>query len=274
MKTGPKGPKMGLLVGLVVLILAGLALWAGQRRFIYFPDRGEPSIAAMGPGWEEVTYETGDALTLHAWYRAPTTGQPVVLVFNGNAGNRAGRVSLGRALADAGMGVLLTDYRGYGGNPGSPSETGLAADARGAVGFVQEREPDTDLIYFGESLGAAVAVELASAVPPTVLILRSPFTSLVAIGREHYPWLPVGFMLEDRYPSDERIGDVGVPTLVVAGGDDSIVPIGQSRSIYLSAPEPKRLVVIPGADHNDPSLVSGPDVVDAVIAFIAEATGR
>jgi len=266
-----KGPVVGALIALAVFVLVASGIWAGQRRLIYLPDESSPSIAVMGPGWEEVAYETVDGLTLQAWYRAPSTGQPVVLVFNGNAGNRAGRASLGRGLASAGLGVLLTDYRGYGGNPGHPSEDGLAADARGAVAFLREREPDSRLVYFGESLGAAVAVELASADPPTALILRSPFTSLPAIGRVHYPWLPVGAILKDRYPSDERIGNVEVPTLVVAGNEDAIVPISQSRSIYEAAPGPKRLVVIPGADHNDPDLVSGPDVIDEVVAFIAEA---
>lgn len=269
-----RGSVMSAFIALAVVLVAGLGMWAGQRRLIYFPDESAPSIGVMGAGWEEVTYETADGLMLGAWYRAPSPGQPVVVVFNGNAGNRAGRASLGRGLASAGLGVLLTDYRGYGGNPGHPTEAGLAADARGAVAFLREREPDHRLAYFGESLGAAVAVKLASADPPTALILRSPFTSLSAIGRVHYPWLPVAAMLKDRYPSDELIGDVVVPTLVVAGDGDAIVPFSQSRAIYEAAPGLKRLVVIPGADHNDANLVSGPDVVDEVVAFIGEVTER
>ena len=265
---------MGILIGLAVVFVAGLGMWAGQRRLIYFPDENAPSIEVMGPGWEEVAYQTGDGLTLGAWYRAPSPGQSVVLVFNGNAGNRADRASIGLGLTSAGLGVLLTDYRGYGGNPGDPSEDGLAADARAAAAFVGDREPGAPVVYFGESLGSAVAVELAVAEPPAALILRSPFTSMAAIGRVHYSWLPVGAILKDRYPSDERIGEVEVPTLVVASDADSIVPIDQSRAIYEAAPGPKHLVVVPGADHNDPNLVSGPEVIDEVMTFIGQATDR
>jgi hypothetical protein len=172
------------------------------------------------------------------------------------------------------LGVLLTDYRGYGGNPGHPTEEGLANDARAAVAFVRERAAGSPLVYFGESLGAAVAVELAAVDPPAALVLRSPFTSLAAVGRVHYPWLPVGSLLKDRYPSDERIQSMLIPTLVIAGDADSIVPISQSQKICAAAPGCEQLVVIPKADHNDPALVSGPRLIEEVAAFVAEATSR
>ena len=201
----------------------------------------------------------------------PEPGQPVVLVFNGNAGNRADRAPLGSGLAAAGLGVLLTDYRGYGGNPGHPTEDGLASDARAAVSFVREWAAGSPLVYFGESLGAAVAVELASADPPAALVLRSPFTSLADMGRVHYPWLPASALLKDRYPSIERIGSVHTPTLIVAGETDAIVPVDQSRALFAAAPGPKQLLVIPSADHNDPVLVAGREMIETVVAFIAEA---
>ncbi len=266
-----------ILGGVVVLasaLVIGVGIWLLQRRLIYLPDPSAPSIAEMGSGWEEVELETPDGLTLGAWYRKPDADLPIVIVFNGNAGNRAGRASLGRGLAAAGFGVLLTDYRGYGGNPGHPTETGLAADARAAVAFTREHLPSNPVVYFGESLGAAVAVELAYADPPAALILRSPFTSLVAAAQVHYPWLPVGVMLKDRYESDELIGAVGAPTLVIAGDADSIIPFDQSLKIYDAAPGTKQLVVVPGADHNDPELISGRTVIREAVSFILEATDR
>lgn len=263
------------ILGALAVLAFGLAsvvgLWTVQRRLIYFPDRSDPLLNVMEPGWEEVAYETTDGLVLRAWYWDPEPSQPVVVVFNGNAGNRADRALLGSGLAARGLGVLLTDYRGYGGNPGHPTEDGLARDARAAVAFVREHASGNPLVYFGESLGAAVTIELASVDPPAVLILRSPFTSLVDVGRVHYPWLPVGGLLKDRYPSDERIGSIQVPTLVVAGEADSIIPISQSREIFAAAPGPKRLVVVPGADHNDSILVSGSEMIDHVAAFVAQA---
>lgn len=239
-----------------------------QRRLIYFPDNRLPAIEVMGLGWEEVSYSTGDGLTHRAWFREPQPGEPIVVVFNGNAGNRADRAGLGSGFVEAGLGVLLTDYRGYGGNPGTPTEDGLALDARGAVGFVNTRAPASPRVYFGESLGAAVAIELAAADPPAALVLRSPFTSLEAVGRAHYPWLPVGALLKDRYPSIDRIGLVGAPTLVIAGDADSIVPIEQSESIFNAAAEPKHLVVVSDADHNSPSLTGG-TIVREVVEFVA-----
>ena len=262
---------MGVLGVLVVVAALVVGLWAGQRRLIYFPDRTAPSLSLIGPGWEEVAYQTTDGLTLGAWYRAPEPGRPVVVVFSGNAGNRADRASLGTGLANTGLGVLLVDYRGYGGNPGHPTEDGLARDARAAVAFVQERAPGSPLVYFGESLGAAVAIEAAGGDPPAVLVLRSPFTSLTEVGREHYAWLPVGALLKDRYPSRDRIGSIQVPTLIVAGDADSIVPIHLSRELFEAAPGPKQLLVIPGADHNDAILVSGRDLIDEVAAFVARS---
>lgn len=271
MATPSRRMTLGALAIVIALLASVIGLWAVQRRLIYFPDRGAPSLAVMGPGWEEVTYQTTDDLSLRAWYRPPDHDGPVVVVFSGNAGNRGDRASLGSGLAAAALGVLLTDYRGYGGNPGHPTEEGLARDARAAVAFVQGRAPGSPLVYLGESLGAAVGIELASADPPAALILRSPFTSLADVGREHYPWLPVGALLKDQYPSSGRIGSVRVPTLVIAGDADSIVPISQSREIFAAAPGTKKLVVIPGADHNDGILLSGPEVLNEIGDFLAGA---
>ena len=259
---------LGLVAVVLVTALGAGGMWAAQRRLLYFPDGASPSAALLPDGWEPVSYPTSDGLTLDAWYRPPEPGQGVVIVFNGNAGNRGGRVPFGEGLAASGMGVLLTDYRGYGGNPGHPSEDGLANDARAALAFIRQAAPGSSIVYFGESLGAAVAVELASHEPPAALVLRSPFTSLADVGRVHYPWLPVGRFLKDRYPSLDRIGTIDVPLLVVAGDADSIIPVEQSRDLYAAANDPKRLVVIPGVDHNDPSLTYGREVIEAVVAFI------
>lgn len=253
---------------LAVILLMVVALWVAQRNIIYITDPATPDLRVIGAGWEAVTLETSDGLALAAWFRAPESGRPVIIVFNGNAGNRGVRAELGRRLAASGFGVLLTDYRGYGGNPGRPTEEGLARDARAAAAFAAERVPPEGLVYFGESLGAAVAVELATKRPPAALILRSPFTSLVAVGQHHFPWVPVGLLLKDRYPSDERMGSIRVPTLVIAGDADATVPFAQSRAIYEAAAEPKRLVVIEGADHNDAALVAGAGMIDEILRFL------
>ena len=197
---------------------------------------------------------------------------PAVLVCNGNGGNRAMRAALAGALARMGLAVLLFDYRGYGGNPGSPTEEGLAADARAATGYLAGR-PEVDparLVYFGESLGAAVALRLAIERPPAALVLRSPFASLAEVGRVHYPVLPVSWLLRDRFDSAALAGRLDAPLLVVAGDRDGIVPVGHSRRLFAAAPQPKRLVVLEGADHNDLDLLAGPRLLAELRAFLAE----
>ncbi len=246
-----------------------------QRRLIYFPFPAQvPRAEAVLAGARDVTLRTVDGLALGAWVveaSKPDRGM-AVLVANGNAGNRSLRAPLARALARAGLAVLLFDYRGYGGNPGRPSEEGLYRDARAARDYLSGREDiDTQrLVYFGESLGAAVMVKLATEHPPAGLVLRSPFTSLAAVGRLHYPWLPVGWMLKDRYESLDAIKDLHVPILVIAGEDDGIIPASQSRALHEAAPGPKRLLLIEGADHNDPELFVGPELLAGLGRFLDE----
>lgn len=195
---------------LILLILA----WLFRRKLIYLPDTTPLSSAsAFDTRAREVSFETEDGLRLEAWLVRPS-GAPsaAVLVFHGNGGDRATRLPLAQALAAQGHGVLLTDYRGYAGNPGRPSEKGLRAGARAArrwlvgEGFAPER-----LVHFGESRGSGVAVTLAAEHPPAALVLRSPFTSLDDLAAHHYPFLPARLLLRDRYPPLETIGKVASP---------------------------------------------------------------
>jgi fermentation-respiration switch protein FrsA (DUF1100 family) len=262
-------PASYVLVVLLVLVLIIAAVWLMQRRLIYFPDRSAPPPAAhVVPGAEDVTLHTADGLSLTAWLVRPRTKDRRlgVLVAPGNAGNRLARASLARELADLGLTVLLIDYRGYGGNPGRPTETGLARDVRAARAYlINEADVPADrLIYYGESLGAAVVTSLAAEHPPAGLVLRSPFTDLAAVGREHYPLLPVRLLLRDRYPVADLIARVDAPTVVVYGTADAIVPPAQSIGVAEAAKGPVRVVAVDGADHNDVSLVAGPELVDAV----------
>ena len=263
-----------LLPAVLVLIALFVFLWAVQRRLMYFPMGPVLEPADVGATHvERVTFPTSDGLTLHGWFfpASPSPARFTIIVFNGNAGNRSYRAPLAAALQARGHAVLLFDYRGYGGNPGTPTESGLKEDARAARAYVIGR-PGVDrerVAYFGESLGTGVAVTLAAEHPPAALVLRSPFTSMVDVGRMHYPMLPVRWLLRDRYASGERIAQIGSPLLVIAGDRDSVIPLDQSRRLYdASSASPKELLIVPGADHNDAALLDGDEMITAVDAFL------
>ena len=266
------------LVALVVMVSVLALIWSQQRKLIYFPFRDVPNPDTLGlDGVDAVSFPTHDGLTLSGWFVSRTvTPEFTVIVFNGNAGNRAFRAPLADALARANLAVLLFDYRGFGGNPGSPTEQGLATDARAARDYAVSRQ-DVDrrrLVYFGESLGTAVATSLAADSPPAALILRSPFTSMIDIGSHHYAFLPVRWLLRDRYATIERIARVNCPLMVIAGDDDRIVPIAYSRRLYDAARDPKSMLIISGADHNDDSLLAGREMITGMLQFLRTMTER
>jgi fermentation-respiration switch protein FrsA (DUF1100 family) len=264
--------RLAVAVAIVALVASGLLALVGsqQRRLIYFPSPGPvPPAATMLPNGQDVVLEADDGIRLGASYFPVPGGGPAVLVCDGNGGDRSGRVELAAALNRIGLSVLLFDYRGYGGNPGKPSEDGTAADARAARAWLGAQPGVEKIVYFGESLGAAVAVGLAVETSPAALVLRSPFTSLPDVGAMHYPWLPVRWLLTDRYPSIDRISSVHVPVMVIAGDRDDIVPESLSRRLYEAANEPKRYLVVPGAGHNDPALVDGPQMIAEIQGFLS-----
>ena len=261
---------------MVVVVLLVMA-WGLQRRLIYFPDRTKPPPAAVVvPDATDVDLRTDDGLALGAWYMpaADPDRQMTVLVAPGNGGNREGRAPLARALARRGLGVLLFDYRGYGGNEGNPTEPGLALDVRAARQFLLGQQvPANRILYFGESLGTAVVTELATEHPPAGMLLRSPFVDLASMASVHYPFLPARALLRDRFPVADQLARVDVPTTVVYGGADSIVPPRQSRAVAEAAGRLQQLVEVDGADHNGRALLDGDLLITAVVELAERAAG-
>jgi len=267
------------LVAAVVLVV----LYVAQRSLIYFPGSTSPGAEPLPAEAEVVELHTVDGLRLSGWF-LPARGQldhsgadppagPAVLICNGNAGDRSHRLPLAEALAKRGYSVLLFDYRGYAGNPGTPSEDGLRADARAAVDVLAAR-PEVDpnrIAYFGESLGAAVAGGMATERPPAALILRSPPSSLGDVGRHHYPFMPVfDILLFDRYLLAEQLREVRVPLVVLVTERDEVVPVELSRRVFDAAAEPKRYVSLDASHHNDPALLAGEEMLAAVTSFLDE----
>jgi len=253
----------------VVLVLVGgllAAIMLGQRTLLYFPDTSNPRTV---DGADDVSFVTADGLTLRTWLFSPTV-EPrdvAVLFFPGNGGNRAGRASVAHQIAALGYTVLLLEYRGYGGNPGKPTEEGLALDAQAAASYLHDAGfPAGRVIYVGESLGTGVASRLATTDQPAAVLLRSPFTSMVDMAKALYPVLPANLLLHDRYETMLRLPSITVPITVLAGSADELVPLAQSTTVADNAVSLFRFDVVEGAGHNDPVWGSAyvADQVDAL----------
>ena len=261
------------LLAVVTVVL--VSAWGLQRSLIYFPDRSPvPPAAEVLPGARDVTATTSDGLELGAWLVpavASADRDLAVLFAHGNGGNREGRADVARRLSERGFTVLLMDYRGYGGNPGRPSEEGLARDAL-AMSDLLEREgyPPDRVVYVGESLGTGVVTRLAEERPPRAMLLRSPFTNLADVGRAQYPILPVGALLRDRFEVLSRVADLTVPVTVVRAERDFIVPSELSARVAAAAPTLVEEVVLRGVGHNDPEMTGAP-LVDAVVRLAETA---
>ena len=229
-------------------------LAAFQRSLTYYPDATRPTPAESGvPELAPVTLGTEDGLSLLAWHAPPrAAGAPSLIYFHGNAGHIGMRGFKVRAYLNAGLGVLLTTWRGYSGNPGTPTEEGLYADGRAARAFLRARGcGDARHILYGESLGTGVAVHLAREASPAALVLEAPFSSVVDIASGRFPLLPVRPLIVDRFDSAAKIGRVAAPVLIVHGERDRTIPVRLARKLFRRAREPKEAVFIPEADHAD-----------------------
>ena len=248
---------MKILAWLLVFALLGygglLALmYVFQRALLYFPDatRVPPARAGL-PQVEEVELTSLDGEKLIAWFVPAREGKPLVLYFQGNAEGLPARAGRFTWLTADGTGLLALCYRGYGGSTGKPTEDGLIRDAVAAYDFARARYPAERIVLFGELLGTAVAVALAAGHEIGALILDAPFTSAAEVGAAAYPFAPVRWFMKDKFHSDERIGRVSAPLLVMHGEQDGIVPFRFGEALFALAREPKRLVRFPQGGHVD-----------------------
>lgn len=268
-------------IGLAVAVAAvfafiGVCGKVIERQFIYFPERDVLADPAdFGLAFEDVSLLASDGVRLHGWF-VPGERDVTWLWFHGNAGNIADRLENLKLLHDeVGVTAFLFDYRGYGRSEGTPSEDGTYRDAEAALAYLRSR-PDVDperIIYFGRSLGAAVAVELATREPPLGLVLESPFPSIPELARYLYPFLPVWPLISTKYNSLAKISGVRTPLLVIHGDADETVPIRAGRKLFEAANEPKQFYTIPGAGHNDTYLVGGREYFEVLRLFV-EGLGR
>ncbi len=242
-------------VGLVLVIYAAVvfAAYLFQRKLQYFPspERVAPIEAGL-KNIEEIVLETPDGERLIAWYARAAEGKPTILYFHGNGAgliNRAERLGKYQAL---GYGFFIAAYRSFAGSSGRPSEKALIADSRLVYDYLlkQDLKPE-NIVVFGESLGTSVATQLAAAVKVAAVVLESPFTSAANVGALRYPFLPVRYLMQDQFRSDQYIAKVTAPVLVVHGGRDNVVPLDMGKQMFELANEPKEFILLREAGHNN-----------------------
>jgi len=260
--------KLALLFLAVALLTWGCRETV-DRAFIYFPVRelaGTP--ASLGLAYQDVWFQADDGVRLHGWL-IPGTRPTTLLWSHGNAGNISHRLDNIREIHQRlGIGVFIFDYRGYGRSDGSPTEAGLYLDARAAREALVRNlgVPSERIVYFGRSLGGAVALELALAHPPPGLILESPFLSVQAMANRTLPGS--GFLFKSRFDSLAKIRGLRTPLLILHGDADEVVPYEHGRRLWEAASEPKAFYTIARARHNDTYLVGGREYWEAWRKFL------
>ncbi|BBU30049.1 alpha/beta hydrolase [Burkholderia sp. THE68] len=237
------------------IALAGL-YWL-QGRLVYPLEQIEAlKNAELEALTEPITVITEDAITLTMRYKAPRTRTPpTIILFHGNGEDLTQRAHIALEMIEAGYGVLLAEYRGYGGNPGKPHEAGLYADARAA--YAHAAAHSTNIVLHGYSLGSGVAVQLASEAKISALILEAPFTSIVDVAAKRFWLFPVRLLARDRYDSLSKIAAIAAPLLIYGGTKDGVIPPAHFQRLFDAARGDKRLALIENADHLDPWTMGG-----------------
>ncbi|WP_322057354.1 alpha/beta hydrolase [Paraburkholderia sp. J63] len=248
---------VGLLVfaaaALLVYVAAtGLLFWL-QGRLIYPPERMRRGPTAHEAAQNRIGYirvRAADGIELVCGYAAPRHAErATVVLFHGNGDDLHQRMHVAHALLDAGYGVLLAGYRGYGGAPGHPHEAGLYADGRAALAYAMERS--RRVVVHGYSLGSGVAVQLATEFALAALILEAPFTSIADVAATRFRWMPVRRLVRDRYDNLAKIGRVAAPVLIYGGNADRVIPPAQFSRLYTAVRAPRRLALVADASHVD-----------------------
>lgn len=244
----------------VITLFSAYAIAAGylyfyQRHIIYLPTKEaveHPSFYGM-TGTEDITLITPDHITISAWFHTAPTGGKTVVYFQGNNGNIRYRSAKLQAFIDHGFGIMAVSYRGYGNSEGSPSEDGLYTDARTAIDYLYSAKNIAyeDMVFYGESLGTGVAVQMATEFPAHALVLESPYTSLADIAHMRYPYIPAHWLLKDKFESLAKIGTVFSPVMVMHGYLDTVIPLDHSKKLLEFAPYYKMGIFFKNYNHTN-----------------------
>ena len=260
---------------LFLLLSAYLAFILFERTRIFRPVR----TLAMDPGraglsFEEIQFVTEDGTILHGWWIEAERSSATILYFHGSAGNMGSRSETVKALHRLGLDIFIFDYRGYGQSKGYPSEAGTYLDARAAYEVVRAKYANSEeppVFFYGRSLGAAIAIQLACERYTQGLITEGAFTSIPDLGSDLYPSLPVRSFGRIKYDSLSRISRLTVPMLIAHSLDDVLIPFDHGKRLHEAAPEPKQFAELRGP-HGEPGWLHTPGYWEILTTFVAANT--
>lgn len=266
----------GILASLGAIYIVFLAfLLLFQRHLMYFPDKTpfNPAQCKL-EGFAPVSYQTDDGFVLKGFYAPPVTSHRLSLVFfHGNAGHLCQRAAKIQKWRSQGYGVMLAAYRGFHANPGSPTEPGLYSDARAAIKALEKSGIQRkNMVFYGESLGTGIAVQMATEGPSAAVVLDAPYTSLPDVGAYRYPFVPIFWIMEDKYLSINKIKNIKTSLLVLQAGKDFVIPPHFARKLYEAAEPPKKILLNPSAGHN--TIYASDDIVEGIFAFLRDIEAR
>ena len=256
----------------VLFFLAGYAilvalLYLYQRNILFVPGKTIPIIAnSVVPEMIEIFLKTDDGLDLRSWFFKGEENKPIIIYFQGNAGTIFDRDYKARQFIDHGYSLLFVGYRGYGGNPGTPNEKGFLLDSKAAIDFVErEKFNPNDIVLYGESLGTGVAINLAREVDVGSVILEAPYASITKVASERYWFVPVRYLLKDKFDSISKIKGLTTPLLIIHGDQDDVISLQHGKLLFSEASEPKYMQIFEGANHGN---LYEHDAIKAVDSFI------
>ena len=230
-----------LLTFAIIYILLTLLTYIFQRNLLYHPSENNYSDTQLTVPIEKVIITTDDNIKLSSWYHKKNVkGYKTILFLHGNAGTLESRIYKINHFKDVNVNFLIIAWRGFSGNKGKPSEKGLYEDAKSAIKWLKNKGiKEENIIIYGESLGTGVATEITQNKNFAGVILETPFTSMVNVGKTKYPFFPVSFLLKDKYESDKKIKNIKSPILIMHGEVDRLVPFWMGKKMYELANEPK-----------------------------------
>ena len=258
--------KYFIFLSLIFYLLILLFMYIFQRTFMYHPNVKNTDSTTVQFKYKEVYIESEKDIKLKSWYSYLNSNKKTILFFHGNAGELGARTYKLNKFNDLDLNFLIISWRGFSGNNGKPTEQGLYKDAQKAVEWLEKKGINKkDIILYGESLGTGIAVELATKNEYSGIILESPYTSMIDMGKRFYPFLPISVLQKDKYNSLKKLSMIKSPILVLHGKSDTLVPFYMGKKIYDAANEPKYYYF---PDHDNHMMTYDQDMLRTLSNFV------